>query len=76
MLLESQLAAVPAFLAQAKENLTEGTSELTMLAIRNLVTADGVGHGHPYREVPPAGTIAWYQDLTEQLEKHHSGHLL
>ena len=73
VLLESQLVAVPAFLAQAKENLTEGTSELTMLAIRNLVTADGVGHGHPYREVPPAGTIAWYQDLTEQLEKHHSG---
>ena len=70
--LETQLGGVPAFLAQAEDNLTDGAGELTMLALRNLVTADGVGHGHPYREVPPAGTIAWYEDLGEQLEKHHS----
>ena len=70
--LETQLGGVPAFLAQAEDNLTDGAGELTMLALRNLVTADGVGHGHPYREVPPAGAIAWYEDLGEQLEKHHS----
>ena len=69
--LETQLGGVPAFLEQAKENLTEGGGELTKLALRNLVTADGVGHGHPYRETPPAGTIGWYQDLIVRLEQHH-----
>ena len=69
--LETQLGGVPAFLALARENLTDAGGELTMLALRNLVTADGVGHGHPFREVPPAGTIAWYADLIEQLEEHH-----
>ena len=66
-----QLGGVPAFLSLARENLTDAGGELTMLALRNLVTADGVGHGHPYREVPPAGTIAWYEDLVGQLETHH-----
>jgi len=69
--LETQLGGVPAFLALARDNLTDAGGELTMLALRNLVTADGVGHGHPYREVPPAGTIAWYEDLVGQLETHH-----
>ena len=69
--LEAQLGGVPAFLALARENLTDAGGELTMLALRNLVTADGVGHGHPYREVPPAGAIAWYEDLVGQLETHH-----
>lgn len=71
--LEAALGAAPAFLALAETNLTEAGGELTDLAIRNLVTADGVGHGHPYREVPPAGTIAWYEDLAGQLETHHPG---
>lgn len=69
--LGTQLAGVPAFLSLARESLTDAGGELTMLALRNLVTADGVGHGHPYREVPPAGTIAWYEDLVAQLEAHH-----
>ena len=69
--LGTQLAGIPAFLSLARENLTDAGGELTMLALRNLVTADGVGHGHPYREVPPAGTIAWYEDLVGQLETHH-----
>ena len=70
--LATQLGGVPGFLALARENLTGAGGELTMLALRNLVTADGVGHGHPYRETPPAGTIAWYADLVGQLESHHS----
>ena len=69
--LETQLGGVPEFLALAEENLTDAGAELTMLALRNLVTADGVGHGHPYREAPPAGAIAWYRDLLEQLGMHH-----
>ena len=69
--LETRLDGVPAFLERGRENLTEAGAELTALALRNLVTADGVGHGHPYREVPPAGTIAWYADLVGQLEFHH-----
>ncbi len=69
--LSGQLRGVPAFLALAETNLTDAGDELAMLALRNLVTADGVGHGHPYREVPPAGTIAWYDDLVGQLETHH-----
>jgi len=69
--LGTQLGGVPAFLSLARENLADAGGELTMLALRNLVTADGVGHGHPYREVPPAGTIAWYEDLVGQLETHH-----
>ena len=70
--LATQLGGVPGFLALARENLTDAGGELTMLALRNLVTADGVGHGHPYREAPPAGTMAWYADLVGQLESHHS----
>ena len=69
--LGTQLAGVPAFLSLAETNLTDVGAELTMLALRNLVTADGVGHGHPYREVPPAGALAWYEDLVEQLAAHH-----
>ncbi len=70
--LEASLRAVPAFLELAETNLTDAGGELTALAIRNLVTADGVGHGHPYREVPPAGAIGWYGDLVGQLETHHA----
>ena len=69
--LGTQLKGVPGFLSLARENLTDAGAELTMLALRNLVTADGVGHGHPFRDVPPAGTIAWYEDLAGQLATHH-----
>ena len=69
--LRTRLGGVPEFLALARANLTDAGGELTTLALRNLTTADGVGHGHPYREVPPAGTIAWYADLIEQLGEHH-----
>jgi hypothetical protein len=69
--LETRLGAVPAFLEQAEKNLTEGAGELVKLALRNLEHPDGVGHGHPYRAVPPLGTVGWYEDLVQQLEKHH-----
>jgi hypothetical protein len=68
---ESRLKAVRAFLDQARRNLTEGAGELCMTALRDLQQHDGVGHGHPYREVPPEGTIGWYQDLIQRLEAHH-----
>ena len=68
---ESRLVAVPAFLDQAKGNLSEGAGELCKTALRDLQQPDGVGHGHPYREVPPAGTIGWYRDLMQRLEQHH-----
>ncbi len=69
--LDSRLEAVPAFLDQAKRNLTEGAGELCKTALRDLQQPDGVGHGHPYREVPPAGTIGWYHDLVQRLGRHH-----
>ena len=67
----TKLGAVPGFLEQAKSNLTEAGGELAKLAIRNLEKPDGVGHGQPYRAVPPAGVRGWYSDLVERLQKHH-----
>ncbi len=69
--LETRLEAVPPFLEQAKGNLTEGAGELCRTALRDLQQPDGVGHGHPYRDVPPAGTIGWYRDLIQRLGEHH-----
>jgi hypothetical protein len=69
--LESRLQAVPTFLDQAKGSLTQGAGELSKTALRDLQQPDGVGHGHPYRDVPPEGTIGWYQDLVQRLEEHH-----
>lgn len=60
---ERQLAAVPAIVAAAKDNLTDVAADYAALALHNLTTADGVGHGHPYRATPPAGVIGWYDDL-------------
>ena len=31
-----------------------------------LTNADGVGHGFPYRAVPPPGVIGWYEDLAQR----------
>jgi Bacterial protein of unknown function (DUF885) len=68
---KERLQAVSAIVEQAKANLTEGVSEQTRMAIRNLELADGVGHGHPYRSPPPAGIIGWYEDLAGRISKHH-----
>ena len=70
---ERQLAAVPKIIEAAQANLTDPAADYARLAIFNLTTSDGVGHGHPYCEVPPAGVIGWYDDLrgraiTEQAE--------
>ncbi|MBA3885865.1 MAG: DUF885 family protein [Acidobacteria bacterium] len=67
----TQLAAVPRVLEQARANLTEGAGEQARLALYNLENADGVGHGHPYRPVPPPGVIGWYDDLATEMAKHH-----
>ena len=61
--LERQLAAVPAIIDAAKANLDNPAGDYAKLAIHNLTTSDGVGHGHPYRATPPAGVIGWYDDL-------------
>lgn len=66
-----RLEAVPAFLDQARDNLTEGAGEFRKTALRDLQQHDGIGHGHPYREIPPEGTIGWYRDLIGRLAEHH-----
>lgn len=64
--LRTRLTAIPDLVAQPKRNLTDVASDYAELAIRNLTTADGVGHGHPYRAEPPAGVLGWYDDLLER----------
>ncbi len=66
--LKEGLSGIPLMLASARLNLTEGAATLTALALRNLEKADGVGHGQPYRDIPPAGVIGWYQDLLARAE--------
>lgn len=67
--LRSDLRAMPKLVAQAKRNLTEVASDYADLAIFNLANADGVGHGFPYRAVPPPGIIGWYADMLGRVEK-------
>lgn len=64
--LETRLAAIPLLVEQAKRNLTEVAADYADLAIFNLTTADGVGHGFPYRSVPPPGVLGWYEDFLER----------
>ena len=47
----------------ATPNLDDVAADYAKLALHNLTTSDGVGHGHPYRAEPPAGVIGWYEDL-------------
>jgi len=61
--LRRQLAAVPGIVAGAEGMLDDVATDYARLALHNLRHADGVGHGHPYRAVPPAGVIGWYEDL-------------
>lgn len=61
--LEAKLAATPAMLVAAKENLTDIAGDYADFAIFNLTNSDNVNHLHPYRETPPAGAIGWYEDL-------------
>jgi hypothetical protein len=59
----TQLRSIPALVGDAKRNLKNVPGDYADLALFNLANADGVGHGHPYRRVPPAGVVGWYDDL-------------
>jgi len=66
--LKTRLAAIPLLVEQAKRNLTEVAADYADLAIFNLTTADGVGHGYPYRATPPPGVLGWYNDFLGRAE--------
>ena len=61
--LQAQLQAISLLVEQALRNLTEVAADYADLAIFNLTNADGVGHGFPYRAVPPPGVVGWYEDF-------------
>lgn len=61
--LKTRLAAIPLLVDQARRNLTEVAADYADLAVFNLTTADGVGHGYPYRATPPPGVLGWYNDF-------------
>ena len=67
--LSHELKAVPVMVDNAIENLIQPAGELANLAIFLLDNFDGVGQGEPYRDIPPEGTIGWFQDLCERLDK-------
>ncbi|MEM1261427.1 MAG: DUF885 family protein [Pseudomonadota bacterium] len=60
---QAELRAVALLIDAAQKNLTDVAADYADLAIYNLSNADGVGHGYPYRAVPPAGVLGWYDDL-------------
>jgi len=45
----------------AKLMTAVATAQVPKLTV--VENSDGVNHYHPYREVPPAGIIGWYDDL-------------
>jgi len=61
-----EIRAVPVLVEAARAQLDDVAADYADLAIHNLNHADGVGHGHPYRAVPPAGVLGWYDDLLER----------
>ncbi len=61
-----EIRGVPALVNAAQKQLDDVAADYADLAIHNLGNADGVGHGHPYRAVPPAGVLGWYDDLLER----------
>ncbi len=67
--LRTRLRAVPPLVASARGNLTEVAGDFADLALHNLDNSDGVNHYHPYRAVPPAGIIGWYDDLLARARK-------
>jgi hypothetical protein len=62
----ARIRAVPVLVGEARKNLDDVAADYADLAIHNLSNADGVGHGYPYRAVPPAGVLGWYDDLLER----------
>jgi hypothetical protein len=61
--LVARLRLIPQLAEQGKRTLTEAAADYADLALYNLEHADGVGHNHPWRPVPPAGVIGWFDDL-------------
>lgn len=66
-----RLKAVPKILEQGKNNLKNASGELARIAIFHLEHSDGVNQGEPIRPSVPEGALGWYQDLIQQLTKHH-----
>jgi len=62
----ARIRAVSILVREAQKNLDDVAGDYADLAIYNLSHADGVGHGYPYRSVPPAGVLGWYDDLMER----------
>ncbi|MFK7828811.1 MAG: DUF885 family protein [Congregibacter sp.] len=62
----TRLRSTVALVDTAKRNLKNVPTDFAALAIHNLTQPDGVGHGHPYRAVPPQGVIGWYSDLLQR----------
>jgi hypothetical protein len=71
--LRERLREIPRLVATAKQNLNNIPGDYADLALHNLANADGVGHGHPYRKVPPAGVIGWYDDLEQRARSAQPG---
>jgi hypothetical protein len=71
--LRLKLRAIPGLVEQARANLVDVAADYADLAIFNLSNADGVGHGYPYRAVPPAGVIGWYDDLLDRARSAQPG---
>ncbi len=61
--LQARLKMIPLIAEQGKRTLTEAAADYADLALYNLENADGVGHNHPWRPVPPAGVIGWFDDM-------------
>ena len=59
----ARLRAIPVLVSEAQKHLDDVAADYADLAIHNLSHSDGVGHGYPYRAVPPAGVLGWYDDL-------------
>ena len=71
--LRQELTAVPQIVAAAQSTLDDVATDYARLALHNLRNTDGVGHGHPYRAVPPAGVIGWYEDLVGRARSTQPG---
>lgn len=66
---QEQFRAVPRILEQGRRNLTNASSELAHMAIRQLEQSDGINQGEPRRDVPPEGVIGWYRDFIERADR-------
>ena len=71
--LKAKLRAISLLVEQGKKNLTEVAADYADLAIFNLTNADGVGHGYPYRTMPPPGVIGWYEDFLQRVAQQQPG---